>query len=37
MDLIAPESSHGPLVELAYPYRAVDGRWLPAEGSDPGG
>jgi methylmalonyl-CoA/ethylmalonyl-CoA epimerase len=24
---IAPASSHGPLVELAYPYRPVDGRW----------
>ena len=30
---IAPESSHGPLVELAYPYEAVDGRWQPVEGS----
>ncbi len=27
---VAPESSHGPLVELAYPYRAVAGRWEPA-------
>ena len=26
---VAPESSHGPLVELAYPYRAVGGRWEP--------
>jgi len=26
---VAPESSHGPLVELAYPYKAVDGRWEP--------
>ena len=32
---ITPESSHGPLVELAYPYRAVDGRWLPADGLRP--
>ena len=28
---IGPESSHGTLVELAYPYRAVDGEWLPVE------
>jgi methylmalonyl-CoA/ethylmalonyl-CoA epimerase len=28
---IAPESSHGPLIELAYPYRPVDGRWEPQE------
>jgi methylmalonyl-CoA/ethylmalonyl-CoA epimerase len=27
---VAPESSHGLLVEVAYPYRAVDGRWEPA-------
>lgn len=26
---VSPESSHGPLVELAYPYRAVEGRWEP--------
>lgn len=26
---IAPESSHGLLVEVAYPYRPVDGRWEP--------
>jgi methylmalonyl-CoA/ethylmalonyl-CoA epimerase len=31
------ESSHGPLLELAYPYRAVDGKWAPAaEGQSPG-
>ena len=28
---ISPESSHGPLVELAYPYRPVDGRWEPVD------
>lgn len=27
---VSRTSSHGPLVELAYPYRAVDGRWEPA-------
>jgi methylmalonyl-CoA/ethylmalonyl-CoA epimerase len=26
---IRPQSSHGTLVELAYPYRALDGRWHP--------
>ncbi len=26
---VAPESSHGLLVEVAYPYRPVDGRWEP--------
>jgi methylmalonyl-CoA/ethylmalonyl-CoA epimerase len=26
---VAPESASGVLVELAYPYRAVDGRWEP--------
>lgn len=30
---ISPESSHGTLVELAYPYRPVDGEWLPGEGA----
>ena len=29
---ISPESTHGPYVELAYPYRPVDGRWEPADG-----
>ena len=29
---IAPESSHGPLIELAYPYRPVNGVWEPGEG-----
>jgi methylmalonyl-CoA/ethylmalonyl-CoA epimerase len=29
---VAPESSHGLLVEVAYPYRPVDGRWEPAKG-----
>jgi methylmalonyl-CoA/ethylmalonyl-CoA epimerase len=29
-----PESSHGPFVELAYPYTPVDGRWEPGEGVD---
>jgi methylmalonyl-CoA/ethylmalonyl-CoA epimerase len=28
---IAPRSSHGPLVELAYPYRPVNGQWEPGE------
>ena len=32
---ISPESSHGTLVELAYPYRPVDGAWLPGEGARP--
>lgn len=27
---ITPQSSHGPLIELAYPYKAVDGKWQPA-------
>jgi methylmalonyl-CoA/ethylmalonyl-CoA epimerase len=27
---IAPASSHGCLIELAYPYKPVDGRWEPA-------
>jgi methylmalonyl-CoA/ethylmalonyl-CoA epimerase len=31
---IAPTTSHGVLVEVAYPYRAVDGRWEPGEGAD---
>ena len=30
---ISPESSHGTLVELAYPYRPVDGTWEPGEGA----
>jgi len=30
---IAPRSTHGPFVELAYPYRPVNGRWEPAETS----
>ena len=30
---ISPESSHGTLVELAYPYRPVDGVWEPGEGA----
>lgn len=34
---ISPESSHGPLIELAYPYRAVDGRWQPVNGPEPAG
>lgn len=29
---ISKESSHGGLVELAYPYRPVDGVWEPGEG-----
>jgi methylmalonyl-CoA/ethylmalonyl-CoA epimerase len=29
---VAPESSHGPFIELAYPYKPVDGRWEPGEG-----
>jgi methylmalonyl-CoA/ethylmalonyl-CoA epimerase len=28
---IAPRSSHGPLIEVAYPYVPVDGRWEPGE------
>jgi methylmalonyl-CoA/ethylmalonyl-CoA epimerase len=31
---VAPESSHGPFVELAYPYTPVDGRWEPGPGVD---
>jgi methylmalonyl-CoA/ethylmalonyl-CoA epimerase len=26
---VSPESSHGPFIELAYPYEPVDGRWEP--------
>jgi len=26
---VTPESSHGPFVELAYPYESVDGEWRP--------
>jgi methylmalonyl-CoA/ethylmalonyl-CoA epimerase len=26
---VSPESSHGLLVEVAYPYRPVEGRWEP--------
>lgn len=32
---VSPASSHGPLLELAYPYRAVDGRWEPGDRSEP--
>ena len=32
---ISPESSHGTLVELAYPYQAVDGDWHPVEDDTP--
>lgn len=28
---VAPKSSHGPLIELAYPYVPVEGRWEPGE------
>jgi len=28
---IAPESTHGPLVEVAHPYRPVNGKWEPGE------
>jgi methylmalonyl-CoA/ethylmalonyl-CoA epimerase len=30
---ISKASSHGALVELAYPYRPVDGVWEPGEGA----
>jgi methylmalonyl-CoA/ethylmalonyl-CoA epimerase len=30
---IAPGSSHGTLLELAYPYKPVDGKWEPVEGA----
>lgn len=30
---IKPATAHGPLVEVAYPYRPVDGRWEPGEGA----
>lgn len=30
---ISPASTHGTLVELAYPYVPVDGEWLPGEGA----
>jgi methylmalonyl-CoA/ethylmalonyl-CoA epimerase len=33
---VAPESSHGLLVEVAYPYTAVDGRWEPGPGVEAG-
>jgi methylmalonyl-CoA/ethylmalonyl-CoA epimerase len=29
---VAPTTSHGLLVEVAYPYEAVDGKWEPGEG-----
>jgi methylmalonyl-CoA/ethylmalonyl-CoA epimerase len=29
---VSPESSHGLLVEVAYPYTPVDGRWEPGPG-----
>jgi len=29
---VSPKSSHGPLIELAYPYEAVAGKWQPAGG-----
>jgi methylmalonyl-CoA/ethylmalonyl-CoA epimerase len=32
---ISKASSHGALVELAYPYRPVDGVWEPGEGAPP--
>jgi hypothetical protein len=32
---VSPESSHGPLIELAYPYRSVDGEWVPGARADP--
>jgi methylmalonyl-CoA/ethylmalonyl-CoA epimerase len=28
---VSPQASHGPLLEIAYPYRAVDGHWEPGE------
>lgn len=31
---ISPRSSHGLLVEIAYPYRPVDGRWEPGYETD---
>jgi methylmalonyl-CoA/ethylmalonyl-CoA epimerase len=33
---ISPESSHGTLIELAYPYQPVDGVWEPGEGAPHG-
>jgi methylmalonyl-CoA/ethylmalonyl-CoA epimerase len=32
---VSPTTSHGVLVEVAYPYRAVDGRWEPGDGVPP--
>ena len=29
---VSPATSHGLLVEVAYPYKAVDGKWEPGEG-----
>jgi methylmalonyl-CoA/ethylmalonyl-CoA epimerase len=29
---VSPESSGGVFVELAYPYKPVDGKWTPGEG-----
>jgi methylmalonyl-CoA/ethylmalonyl-CoA epimerase len=29
---VSPATSHGLLVEVAYPYEAVDGKWEPGEG-----
>jgi methylmalonyl-CoA/ethylmalonyl-CoA epimerase len=33
---ITPESGHGTLIELAYPYRPVNGAWEPGEGAPAG-
>ena len=32
---VSPETSHGPLLEIAHPYKAVEGRWEPVEGIVP--
>ncbi|HEX4110222.1 MAG TPA: VOC family protein [Solirubrobacteraceae bacterium] len=31
---VMPDSAHGTLVEIARPYRAVDGRWVDGSASD---
>jgi methylmalonyl-CoA/ethylmalonyl-CoA epimerase len=33
---VAPKSSGGVFVELAYPYKPVDGEWTPGEGVEAG-
>jgi methylmalonyl-CoA/ethylmalonyl-CoA epimerase len=32
---VMPDSAHGTLVEVARPYKAVDGKWVSGSASDP--